>query len=70
MGFCTNNGEKIIPITYTELNAWLQSTKLELSHNEITHIKKLSESFVNAFNESSRDGAKPYYSASGIETIQ
>jgi hypothetical protein len=70
MGFCTNNGDKIVPITFTELNSWLQSTKLDLSHNEIVHIKKLSDSFVNAFNDSSRDGALPYYSPSGMETAK
>ena len=61
MGYCTNNGEKLVPISFTELNSWVASTGLNLTHNERLHIKRLSDSFVRALTESGVKGAMPYY---------
>ena len=61
MGYCTNNGEKVMPISFTELNSWVESSGIRLTHNERLHIKRLSDSFVSALNESSNKGAMPYY---------
>jgi hypothetical protein len=62
MGYCMRQGEGVVPIPLTEINAWEQSAELKLTHNEKMHIKKLSESFVSALRESSTKGAMPYYS--------
>jgi hypothetical protein len=62
MGFCTSNGDKVVPITFTELNSWVESSGLNLSHNERLHIKRMSDTFVRALNESGMKGAMPYYS--------
>ena len=61
MGYCTNTGEHTAPITFNELNAWVESSGLQLTHNERLHIKRLSESFVRALSESAMKGAMPYY---------
>ena len=64
-----NNGEKLAPITFSELNSWVESSGLILTHNEKLHIKKLSESFVRALNESGMKGAMPYYSTDNKNII-
>lgn len=49
------------PFTLQELKAWIDLSEIKMTYDEIMHIKRLSEAFVSALNESSRKDAMPYY---------
>ena len=61
IGFSIQSENGILPLTYEEINNYLQITKQSLSKNELSLIKNLSIIYVNTFYESKEeDYEMPY----------
>lgn len=61
IGYTTGSGDSYNALTFTEIKSWIQISGISVTYDEALHIKRLSETFVNALRESSRKGATPYY---------
>lgn len=69
-GLVSATGMGVIPITWQEIEAWLNTTELDLSVWEKLTIKEMSEAYVSEFNSASaKDAAAPYVPAIEPEQI-
>jgi len=60
-GLMSSNGMGLVPLSWQEIESWLQTTELELSVWEKLTIKEMSEAYVAEFNKATaRDASAPY----------
>lgn len=52
LGYYINSENGILPLTYQEINSFLQATNIKLNRLEITTLKQLSLSYVNTYYSS------------------
>lgn len=60
-GVATSNGMGIVPLSWQEIDAWIEVTGLPLSTWEKLTLKEMSEAYVNEFTQASeKDRPAPY----------
>lgn len=60
VGFCSNFGMGRIPLTWSEINNWIQATKIDLSTWEVETIATMSEIYAIEVNAKEKDRPMPY----------
>lgn len=60
VGFCSNFGMGRVPLTWSEINNWIQATKIDLSTWEVELIAEMSEAYAIEVNSTDKDRAMPY----------
>ena len=60
LGYCKSGMNGLIPLDYTEINAYMQSTNTELLPFEVLLIKKLSNAYVSQSYDKEVNAIPPY----------
>ena len=60
MGWCMSSGMGIFPITFTEINAYIQSTNTPLNRQEVLLIKRMSSAYVSEVSDKNPNKLAPY----------
>ena len=60
IGFYSNNGMGIVPISYVEIEAYSRLTGLEFTETEISVMKKMSIAYVNQSYDKGMNSKPPY----------
>ena len=62
IGPAGSNGMGLCPICYTEINAWINTTKTEVSPWDVNMIRHLSRVYVSQYNDSKdKNAPAPYH---------
>lgn len=70
LGGAINNGMALVPVSWTEINAWLNVTKLSLSTWEILTLKAMSAAYSYTLNDASEPNASaPYTPEKPVEDL-
>lgn len=60
LGYCRSGFNGLIPIDYSEINAYIQSTNTELLPFEVLLLKKLSNTYVSQSHDKDPLAFAPY----------
>ena len=60
LGYCRSGFNGLIPLDFTEINAYIQSTNTQLLPFEVLLLKKLSNIYVSQSNDKNINSHAPY----------
>lgn len=60
MGWCMSNGMGTIPLSFTEINAYIQATLTPLNRSEVIIMRRMSMAYVSELNDRNPNKLAPF----------